>query len=436
VDELVALAGQRMAAGSVPGLQIGLIDRDREWLRALGVADVRSGARTTDDTLFRIASITKTFTATSLVSLADAHRLDLDDPVRRYVPELTLSDEAAARRVTIRQLLLHTSGWVPGEQSGPDGPNALAEGSRLQGNGVQIAPPGELFSYNGVGYMVLGRVIEVVTGKPFEDVVRSTILAPLRMTRTKFNTESDKDVAADHTVRDGAADTLVDATSGRWGLASGGLRSTARDLLHYARCHFGESSVLSADAAARMAEPQVALPPPGESKALSWFVREVGEHRMLMHLGGAIGQQSLLAMVPRRRFALVVLTNSAAGSPVINAVLAHALERHLGAHEPALPKPITLAPDDLRTYEGRFRTLGNDVVLSVSADGLAMRLENTGAYAQRPTPPPATIAFWDRDRVVGIAGFAQGQYGDFLRDATGRVAYFRWGGRARRRVSH
>jgi hypothetical protein len=193
---------------------------------------------------------------------------------------------------------------------------------------------------------------------------------------------------------------------------------------------------LSADAAARMAEPQVTLPSPGESKALSWFVREVGEHRMLMHLGGAIGQQSLLAMVPRRRFALVVLTNSAAGSPLINAVLAHALEQHLGVHEPAPPKPITLAPDDLRTYEGRFRTLGNDVVLSVSADGLAMTLENTGAYAQRPTPPPATIAFWDRDRVVGIAGFAQGQYGDFLRDATGRVAYFRWGGRARRRVSH
>jgi hypothetical protein len=63
-----------------------------------------------------------------------------------------------------------------------------------------------------------------------------------------------------------------------------------------------------------------------------------------------------------------------------------------------------------------------------------MGLENAEPFTQRPTPPPARIAFWGRDRVVGTDGFAAGQYGDFLRDAAGRVMYFRWAGRARKRV--
>jgi CubicO group peptidase (beta-lactamase class C family) len=433
-DELVDLARIRMDADRVPAVHLGLIDGEREWTAALGIRDVRLGRKADDRTLFRIASITKTFTATVLVRLAENGTVDLDAPVRHYVPELTLPDGESANRITTRQLLLHTSGWVPGEQSGPDGPNALADGARLQANGQQVSPPGAYFSYNGVGYMVAGRVIEVATGHAYEDVIRAMILAPLGMERTKFTTETDDDIAGDHTVRAGAAETLVDPTSGRWGLPSGGLRSTAFDMLRFARCHLGETDVLDPHQAAAMAESHVALPPPGESKALSWFVRDIGPERLLMHLGGALGQQSMLAVCPRRRFALVVLTNSAVGNGVTQAVLSRALRQFLDIGESAPPRVLFLERARLHEYDGRYTQPGSDLVLTPEEGGLSMRVVNTGPYAQRPTPPPAHLGFWGPDRVIGTTGWATGQYGDFLRDTEGRVGYFRWSGRARRRV--
>lgn len=433
-QDLVTLAEQRMHADLVPGLQLGVVFGPDAAVSALGIRDVRRPQAVDDATQFRIASITKTFTATVLVQLSERGIISLDDPVRRYVPEFALSDSEAADRVTIRHLLLHTGGWVPHLERVADTPYALAEGARTQVHAHQVAAPGAVFSYNGVDYMVAGRVIEVAMKRMYEDAIRSELLWPLGMAHTKFTTEPDDDIAGDHTVVDGKADHLVHPEGGRWGHPSGGLRSTAHDLLLYARCHFGETDALSAEVAAKMAEPLVPLPPPREAKALAWFVRDIGRERLLMHLGGAIGQQSLLALSPTRRFALVVLTNSAVGSGVHAALLTRALETFLDVREPAPPEPIDVAFGDLAEYEGRFTYPEADVILTRDGESLSMQLVNKGPYAQRPTPPPATLRFWDRDRVVGSGGFAKGQYGDFLRDAKGRVAYFRWSGRARPRL--
>jgi CubicO group peptidase (beta-lactamase class C family) len=433
VDELVALARREMEAAVVPGAQLGIVDGSDERTCFLGIADVRAGAPVDDDTMFRIASITKTFTATLLVRLASQGRLDLDDPVRRHVPEFALADRDAAERVTIRHLLLHTGGWDPHLELVPDSVDSLAVGAATQARAEQIAPPGAYFSYNGVGYMVAGRVIEVVMGVPFEDAVRSEIIEPLGLERTRFESEPAENVAADHTVRGGTPEHLADTRGARWGLPTGGLRSTARDLMRFARCHFGETQVLAAEEAAKMALPQVSLPAPRESKALSWFVRDLGVERLLIHAGGAAGQQSLLALCPRRRFAVIVLTNSGVGYRVTETVLARALELFLDIVAPPPPSPIPMSHAALEQFEGLFVHLASDVILSRDGDRLLMRLENKGPFAARPAVEPAHLDFWEKDRVVGADGFAKGQYGDFLRDASGRVAYFRWSGRARPR---
>ena len=88
----------------------------------------------------------------------------------------------------------------------------------------------------------------------------------------------------------------------------------------------------------------------------------------------------------------------------------------------------------LAEYEGRYMHLGADIVLVRDGGRLVLTLDQKGPYAARPTVPPAHLEFWDRDRVVGADGFASGQYGDFLRDERGHVAYFRWTGRARPRA--
>ena len=433
-DRLVEFAEQRMRANVVPGVQIGLISDGDERVASLGIADITDGEAVEAHSMFRIASITKTFTAAAAVHLSSEGRLDLDAPVRKYVPEFTISDESAAAKITTRHLLLHVSGWTPGDQPGPDGPLALAEGARQQGNGQQVAPPGEYFSYNGAGHMVVGRVIEVVTGSLYEDAIRSMFLGPLGMQRTMFTTEPAAYIAGDHTVRDGKPGTLVHPGGGRWGLPAGGLRSTAGDLLRWARCHFGESRLLEPGELRHMSEPRVDCAPPGERMALVWFVRDVGKERLLLHLGGAIGQQSLLALCPARRFALTVLTNSALGSGVINTVLDGAERELLGVETPPAPAPRPMDVARFAEYEGRYETLGWDLVLARDGRSLTIGIIYKSVFTQRSTPAPATIGFWDDDRVVGTDGWAKGQYGDFLRDAAGRVQYFRWGPRACKRL--
>ncbi|TMB62764.1 MAG: beta-lactamase family protein, partial [Chloroflexi bacterium] len=294
-----------MSADLVPGAQLGIAIGTDSAVRALGTSDLRTKRPTDDDTLFRIASITKVFTAAVLARLHRLARVDLDAPVRRYVPEFELADRDAASCVTTRQLLLHTGGFAVHQELVPSGPDALSVGARGQANAQQIAPPGELFNYNGIGYMVAGRVIEVVTGTSYEEAVRTALLVPLGMNRTKFATEPDENLAGDHTVRDGAAEMMrLGDYGGRWPLPSGGLLSTASDLVRFARSHFIETTLFDAQTLALMSEPEVTLPAPGESKALAWFVRDVGGERMLLHLGGAPSQQSLLAVFPASLMAM------------------------------------------------------------------------------------------------------------------------------------
>jgi hypothetical protein len=227
---------------------------------------------------------------------------------------------------------------------------------------------------------------------------------------------------------------MDDSRGSRWSLPSGGLRSTASDLIRWARCHFGETQLLPPEDAATMAEPQVSLAGPHEAKGLSWFIRDIGAARVVWHTGGAAGQQSLVALCPARRIAVIVLTNSGAGHTVTTAVHDRAIELFLGVPIAPPPPPIVIPTEALAEYEGRFMHLASDVILARDGDRLTMRLEQKGPYALRPAVPPAHLEFWDRDRVVGADGPAKGQYGDFLRDAQGQVAYFRWGGRARPRA--
>src|SRR5215212_5884969 len=101
-----------MEAVGIPGVAIGLLDRGEESVRGLGVTSVEHPLEVDGDTLFQIGSITKTFTGTAVMRLVEQGRLELDAPVRTYLPELRLKDEEAAARATMRHLLTHTGGWV------------------------------------------------------------------------------------------------------------------------------------------------------------------------------------------------------------------------------------------------------------------------------------------------------------------------------------
>lgn len=421
LDALAEVAGERMRALHVPGVALGMLADGRDSAVGIGVTDVDHPRPVGPDTVFSIASITKTFTAGTLAAFAHDRLVDLDEPVRHRVPAFTLGDEHAARGATIRHLLTHTGGWVGEELPAPlDGDDALTRAAALCGDMRQVTPPGELFSYNNVGFIVAGAVIEAVARARYEDVVRERILRPLAMTRTDFVAPADSDIAAEHTVRGDAPAVIAAWPTARSSGPVGGLRSTVRDLLRYARAHLDGSVPLDPDAG--HAVPTGA---PHRAQGIGWAITDARGTTIVSHGGATVAHMSLLTLVPERGFALVVLTNGAHGSQIASDVTRRAIA-DLGVA--TFPDPETRAAADARIsgYLGRYDWPTSEIELVRSDGALEMRLRWKGAVAARPAAAPVRLAFWDDAHVIGTDGWAKGAFGDFP-----RPGLFRWGARAR-----
>src|SRR4051812_24575537 len=168
---------------SVPGVAIGLVLDGDEQHFAYGVTSVENPLPVDKDTLFQIGSTTKTYTGTLIMMLVEEGKLDLEAPVRTYLPSFKLPDKAAAGEVLVRHLLTHTGGFLGDlfEDTGR-GADALRQiVRRLAKTGAQQTPVGSVWSYNNAGFYVIGRIIEELTGKTFEDVSKERLLDPLGM---------------------------------------------------------------------------------------------------------------------------------------------------------------------------------------------------------------------------------------------------------------
>lgn len=178
----------------VPGAVLGVIvDGRLAWVTSTGVRDTGSNGPVDVDTIFRIASMTKSFTAMAILSLRDAGRLSLEDPVAKYVPEMTGFPYPTADSpvLTIRHLLTHSEG-LP--EDNPWGDRQLAQPDAVMSDWLRAGlpfsnAPGLAYEYSNFGFALLGRIVQQVSGRPYEDYVRSTILEPLGMTSTTFHAD-------------------------------------------------------------------------------------------------------------------------------------------------------------------------------------------------------------------------------------------------------
>jgi CubicO group peptidase (beta-lactamase class C family) len=186
VDDLFRAFAQR---SSVPGIAYGvLIDGRLAHSGAVGYSDVKTKAPVDADTVFRIASMTKSFTALCVMKLRDEGRLSLDDPAERYVPELAGLAYATADspRITIRHLLSHAEGFP---EDNPWGDRQLAatddEMGAMMRRGIPFSTaPGTAYEYSNFGFAILGRIVSKVSGLPYRQYVSANILKPLGMTAT------------------------------------------------------------------------------------------------------------------------------------------------------------------------------------------------------------------------------------------------------------
>jgi CubicO group peptidase (beta-lactamase class C family) len=175
-----------------PGAAWGIvIDGELAHQGTFGVRDVRSKAPVDADTVFRIASMTKSFTAMAILQLRDAGRLSLEDPAERYVPELKdlRYSTTDSPRITIRHLLTHSAGFP---EDNPWGDQQLSESeaelSRMLLSGIPFSnAPGVAYEYSNYGFAILGRIVSRVSGRSYDDYVTASILKPLGMSSTTLH---------------------------------------------------------------------------------------------------------------------------------------------------------------------------------------------------------------------------------------------------------
>lgn len=420
----------------VPGVAIGLWHDGREHVAAFGVTNVNHPLPVDADTLFQIGSTTKTVTATAAMRLVEGGVLDLDAPVRTYLPDLRLADDDVASRVTLRHLFTHTAGWEGDvfDDTGA-GDDALAVIVQRMANLAQRAPLGAMFSYNNAGFYLAGRVIEAVTGQAYEAAARELVLGPLGMTRSFFFA---KDVITDRVVAGHSVVEHGPVVNREWALARasnavGGLISTVGDQLRYARFHMGDGTaadgarLLTPRSMALMQSPQAAAGGEIDEVGVTWLLRSVGETRIVGHTGSTNGQESAFVMVPARRFAITVLTNANRGSALHHEITAWALRHYLAASEPE-PVLLSLPTEALAGYCGRYSAPLWDIDVRASDGELVLQITRKGGFPTKdspppPSPPPVRVGIYGQDRLVVLDEPLKGERGEFRRRPDGSIGW-------------
>lgn len=425
----------------VPGVAVAVIDGDRVEAGCFGITNVEHPLTVDIDTLFQIGSITKTFTATALMRLVDAGTLDLDEPVRAYLPELQLQDAQAAAVLSTRHLLSHSAGFFGDHffDTGP-GDDSLRLWVETLPSLEQLTAPGSVWTGNNAGFSLAGRVLEVLTGQTYEAAVHDLVLAPLGMTRSYFFSSEivGHRFASGHFMIDGHHAVVRPWCLPRSMNATGGLVTSVRDMVRYVSFHLGDgraadgSVVLEPDTLELMQTPAV----PGAMgiwRGLPWSIGEPDGIRILDHGGGGrrSGIRAKVALAPAQRKGMIVLTNSFPGRILHEAVQEWWTREIVGAAvAPSATGPRS--SDELRPYVGTYRSPDTEIRIVEDGGhlGYLTLLEHSSrrlvsAYEQEPEQlAPARAALSATDRVVVVDGPTKGTRGEFRRDATGAVVSF------------
>ncbi len=425
----------------VPGVSIGIYHKGKEWTTGFGVTNVEHPLPVTSETLFQIGSISKTFTGTLLMMLAEQGKVNLDSPVRKYIKDFKLHDESVAKKVTIRHLLTHTGGWV-GDYFNDfgNGDDALAKMVDDIAKLPQIQPMGKIWSYNNTGFNIASRVIEVVAKKPYEQALQEMLLDPLGLDMS-FLYPSDilftYRFVVGHQIVKGKVQVARPWAIGRAGNGVGGVVSTVRDLLKYARIHMGNGNrIIKKKNLEAMRIKQVNAGGRGDM-GITWFIRYAERLKAYAHGGATNGQQAYFFYIPEEDFALAILTNSDDGGIITAQTFGWALDLYFGIKLKS-PKPMK-NPQDGKEFVGRYKIGTECFDITTKGTQLIFHHIPLGGFPMPDTPPgpalpPVRFAFFDRDQLIGLDEPFNGALADILRDEKQRVKYFRVGGRAHLRI--
>lgn len=399
------------------------------------------GQCVTEDTLFGIGSTSKTLTGTAMMALVERGVVSLDDPVRAHLPDLAILDEQARDDVTVGQLLDHTAGWIGDVEADSGwGDDALEQTvPRLLAKAPQLTRPGAVFTYNNIAVDIAGHLVARLHGTSFERAIRDLVLEPLQMAGTHYLPWdiANRPHAVGHVTSADAATPVPDWITRRHMAPSGGAFSTARDVMTYARFHLsGETTgrpPISDESRLLMQEQRSACRSGLDGAGVTWLLRRRGDLRLIEHGGNLANlMTSTFSMAPELGLAVSVMGNSVAGTAVGNAIRDALLEALAGPHD-AAADPMQPQPD-LAEYTGRYRAGQWDVEVVEIDTQLDIGIRITDATLvdddQRKSfeSQRTRLTFVGAD-LVSPAAAPGTAVGDFIRDQTGRVQFFRFGGR-------
>jgi CubicO group peptidase (beta-lactamase class C family) len=368
-----------------------------------GFGNLQTKQAVTPETVFQIGSVSKIYTATLAQILAEEGVLDLEEKIVTYLPDFTLSDANAAKQITVRQCLSHQGGFEGDifEDQGL-GDDAVAKSVATAKTWKQWVQPGELWFYNNAGFYIVGRIIEVLTGKTFEAVMKEKLLVPAGLHNTTLFTH--EAILHPHAV----GHNLKDRKSGytiaqpyaipRHAAAAGYIIQTVGDLLRFAQLHLngGEidgTRILSEERVKDMQKPQIEAANFANYYGTSWALEDIGGATIVQHGGSTNGFRAHLDLVPEGRFAVAVLTNGSPGTIAYDAIRRWALEHYRNLKDEPR-KPVELPREALAKRVGIWERKEMRLEITLEDDGLAASMSEVNEETGKPVGEAKTVKLY------------------------------------------
>jgi D-alanyl-D-alanine carboxypeptidase len=348
-----------------PGLSIGIVyDQDLIWANGYGFADVETKRAATPSTIYRIASITKLFTATAVMQLRDQGKLRLDDNVDKHLPWFRIKDPFASDPpITIWHLMTHLAGLPRGSAGLPEGARGFASRDQMieAVAGQELTFPTETeFKYSNLGWALAGEIVAKVSGQPYETYVEQHILQPLGMSSTFVRpAPTTLGLATPYSRRVPGKPRRVQPFADWAGLTpAANMASTVQDLARFAALQFRdepnrEAPVLARSTLREMQRVHWMRPDWKGGQGLGFAVRRVDDHVQFGHGGVTAGFRTQIQLQAVDKMAVIVLTNADDGDP------GHYIDHAFSIVGPALrevtqEKPRPKAEPAWQKYVGRY----------------------------------------------------------------------------------
>lgn len=398
---VASLIRHEMAKNNVVGLSIAVVDDQRVlWAEGFGYADQEEKVPADAGTLYRVGSLSKLFTTTAALQLAERHELDIDRPLSDVLPEFSMTARFVdSPPITPRHLMSHHSGLPRDIAKGmfTRKPAPLSELPLLIKDADLAYPPDHVFFYSNVGISLLGYAIQRAVGKPFEEYMRQSVLEPLQMHDSSFSGQPPSSAKMSRAYKMG---NPVDELPLR-DVPAGGLNASVADLSRFLSMIFaagraGDRPVLQPRSVAEMLRPQNKAVPLDLNfyNGLGWMLSTLGGRpienagTIAHHAGATMQFRAQMYAAPDHKMGVVVLANSGSAGRVVDRVaakaLALALEAKSGVKQAAPIVPVAAEvswpAEQLQSYVGDYSTIAGH--LRIVLEGGQLRAETLGRTFQ------------------------------------------------------